>query len=114
MRLLVQALDVRDEASVTAATERFFTRTSERFATIPAPEAYRPFIQKQMAAFQVEPPAGHLATEDDVAAAVLTAASDETGLTRFRVGGDTLDAARARRQPDADYDAWRLTHVAAN
>ncbi|GAA2710328.1 short-chain dehydrogenase/reductase [Actinoplanes palleronii] len=90
-------------------TTGFFAQTSKRFEGIEAPPAYLPFIQQQMAAFQVEPPAGYLGTEDDVAAAVFAASTDDTGLTRFRVGGDTADAARARHLPDADFDAWRTT-----
>ncbi|MFE5112063.1 SDR family NAD(P)-dependent oxidoreductase [Streptomyces sp. NPDC056663] len=96
------------------ATTGFFAATSKRFESIPAPEAYLPFIQKQIAAFDVQPPAGYFATEDDVAATVLAAATDQTGLSRFRVGGDTLDGAHARRQSDAEYDAWRNTRFAAN
>ncbi|MFJ6076359.1 SDR family oxidoreductase [Streptomyces sp. NPDC093065] len=91
------------------ATTNFFAATYKRFETIPAPEAYLPFVQKQLAAFDVQPPAGYFATEDEVAATVLTAATDHSDLFRFRIGGDTLDGARARQQSDAEYDAWRNT-----
>lgn len=89
------------------ATTGFFAQTSRRFESIPAPEEYLPFIQRQIAAFGVRPPAGHFATEDDVAATVLAAATDRDGRFRFRVGGDSLDGAEARRRPDAEYDSWR-------
>ncbi|GAA2469598.1 SDR family NAD(P)-dependent oxidoreductase [Winogradskya humida] len=95
-------------------TTGFFAQTAKRFESIPAPEAYLPYVQKQMARFQVEPPTGYFGTEDDVAAAVHAAATDETGLSRFRVGGDTLDSARAHQQPDAGYDTWRRTTFAAS
>ncbi|GLY04087.1 SDR family oxidoreductase [Actinoplanes sp. NBRC 101535] len=107
-----QNIQVRTVEPGFVPTTGFFTQTSARFAAIPAPEAYLPYIQKQIAAFDVQPPAGYLATEDDVAATVFTAATDESGLTRFRVGGDTLDGAAARRQSDADYDAWRTAQFA--
>lgn len=93
-------------------TTGFFAATSSRFESIPAPEAYLPYIQRQIAAFDVTPPAGYFATEDDVAAAVFTAATDTTGRSRFRVGGDTHDAAEARRSSDADYDTWRTARFA--
>lgn len=93
-------------------TTGFLAQTSKRFEAIEAPEAYLPFIQQQMAAFQMEPPAGYLATEDDVAATVLAASTDETGPSRYLVGGDAAEAASARRQSDADFDAWRTTFFA--
>ena len=43
-------------------------------------------------AFRTSVPWGRFGTADDVAAAVFTAAIDDTGLTRFRVGGDTAGA----------------------
>lgn len=88
-------------------TTGFFAQTSTRFASIAVPDDYLPVVEKQMAAFTMEPPAGYLAAEDDVADAVFAAATDVTGTSRFRVGGDAVDAASARRQPDAEYDAWR-------
>ncbi|GAA1614182.1 SDR family oxidoreductase [Actinoplanes couchii] len=93
-------------------TTGFFGSTTKRFEAIPAPESYLPYIQKQISAFDVPAPDGYFATADDVAATVYTAATDTSGLTRFRVGGDTLDAAEARRRPDADYDSWRTARFA--
>ncbi|MBM2620708.1 SDR family oxidoreductase [Actinoplanes sp. LDG1-06] len=93
-------------------TTDFVAQTTRRFQTIPAPQAYLPFIQQQMARFEAEVPAGYFGTEDDVAAAVFAAATDTTGLSRFRVGGDSADAAEARRQSDVDYDAWRRAFFA--
>ncbi|MGW6795294.1 SDR family NAD(P)-dependent oxidoreductase [Streptomyces chartreusis] len=100
------------EPGFVAATN-FFEANRRRFESIPTPETYLPFVQKQIAAFDVQPPAGYFATEDDVAATVFTAATDQGGQFRFRVGGDTLDGAHARQQSDAEYDAWRTTRFMA-
>lgn len=94
-------------------TTGFFSATSRLFESIPAPDAYLPYIKKQIAMFDAVPPAGYFGTEDDVAAAVFAAATDEGGLSRFRAGNDTLDSVRARRQSDAEYDAWRRARFAA-
>lgn len=88
----------------------FFGATSKRFEATPTPAPYLPFLQKQVAAFDVVPPQGYLGTEGDVAAAIVAAATDESGTFRFRVGNDTADYAHARRQSDADYDAWRKAY----
>lgn len=90
----------------------FVAQNFTRFAQVETPPEYAPYLQQRMAVFEVEPPAGYLATDEDAAAAVFQAATDTTDRLRFRVGADASDAARSRRLPDAEYDAWRLAEFA--
>jgi NAD(P)-dependent dehydrogenase (short-subunit alcohol dehydrogenase family) len=88
-------------------TTGFTAQTRERFGELTSPRAYQPYVAHVAASFETVTPQGHFASEQDVAAAVLEAATDTTGQSRFRVGHDAQDAAQQRCRPDADVDAWR-------
>ncbi|GAA3597233.1 SDR family oxidoreductase [Kineosporia mesophila] len=88
-------------------TTNFFETTIGRFRTIPVPDSYATTVKATLDGFQVQPPPGYLATDDDVVEAILAAATEESDRLRIRVGGDSEDLGRARQQPDAEYDAWR-------
>ena len=89
-------------------TTDFGAQTRARFAAIDVPEAYRDYLGQVAASFEGPQP-DHLASEAEVAQAVLAAATDTTGVSTFRVGGDALEAAGRRFLPDAEYDEWRRT-----
>ncbi|MBT0770240.1 SDR family oxidoreductase [Kineosporia sp. J2-2] len=91
----------------------FFSTTYGRYEGLSVPEAYQPTVRATLAGFADQPPAGYLATSADVAQALLDAATDTSGRLRSRVGQDSHALEQARRQSDADYDAWRETYFSA-
>jgi hypothetical protein len=64
-------------------------------------------LTEDISIFMSEPPKDYFGTENDVAEAVLAAATDTTGKLRFLVGQDAKDSDRMRRAPSTEYDDWR-------
>ncbi|MGI8508590.1 MAG: SDR family oxidoreductase [Gemmatimonadaceae bacterium] len=84
----------------------FLQHTREISETIPFPSSYQPFVEQIMAMFLGRSPEG-LGTEDEVAEAIVAAASDETEELRIQVGCDTAEAARMRWETsETEYSAW--------
>ncbi|WP_432825626.1 SDR family oxidoreductase [Dactylosporangium sp. CA-092794] len=85
----------------------FFTTTYERFAGIAVPESYRSAVEATLAGFRTEPPAGFLATVEQVADAIFTAATEPAAVLRLRVGEDSVALGEARTLSAAEYEQWR-------
>lgn len=80
--------------------------TLENAKAAPVPAAYRQYYDKMITDFLGEMPY-RFATEAEVAAAIVAAASDETGQFRFVVGEDAEASAHMRRATSEPvYDAW--------
>jgi NAD(P)-dependent dehydrogenase (short-subunit alcohol dehydrogenase family) len=79
---------------------------------VPVPVSYQAFVDQTIAMFMSESPF-ELATESDVAQAIVAAASDETDRLRYVVGGDANTSARMRWETSEDeYIAWARSRYA--
>ncbi|GCF09225.1 SDR family oxidoreductase [Dictyobacter arantiisoli] len=99
------------EPGFVASTQ--FTQQAQQAAdAIPIPSSYQAYVAQRIAFFMGEPPKDYFGTENDVAEAVLAAATDTTGKLRFLVGQDVKDSDRMRRAPSTEYDEWRNSRFA--
>ncbi len=88
------------------ASTNFVQQVRKTSGSIPVPDSYQGFVDQTMSMFMEELPF-ELATERDVADAILAAASDGTGQLRYVVGGDARVSAHMRRETsEVDYLAW--------
>jgi hypothetical protein len=99
------------EPGFVASTQ--FTQQAQQAAdAIPIPSSYQAYVAQRIAFFMDEPPKDYFATENDVAEAILAAATDTTGKLRFLVGQDVKDCDLMRRTPSTEYDEWRNSRFA--
>jgi NAD(P)-dependent dehydrogenase (short-subunit alcohol dehydrogenase family) len=94
------------------ASTQFTQQTQQAADAIPIPPSYQAYVAQRIAFFMGEPPKDYFGTENDVAEAVLAAATDTTGKLRFLVGQDAKDSDRMRRAPSTEYDDWRNSRFA--
>ncbi|WP_035467478.1 SDR family oxidoreductase [Burkholderia sp. WSM2232] len=81
-------------------------KAAEQAATISVPPAYQTLVDQTMAMYMQEPKL-QLASERDVAQAILDAATDETGQLRYIVGEDAKESSTMRRETsETRYMAW--------
>jgi len=81
-------------------------KTAEQAAQIPVPMAYRHLVDRTMELY-MQAPKVTLATEQDVAQAVVEAATDDTEQLRYVVGEDAKESARMRRETsERIYSSW--------
>lgn len=81
-------------------------KTAEQATSIPVPADYQTLVDRTMAMY-MQAPKLTLATEQDVAQAIVEAATDETGQLRYVVGDDAKESARMRRETsEHDYASW--------
>lgn len=91
----------------------FMQQTQQSSQAIPVPPSYQPFIEQIMAMYMGRSPEG-LGTEQDVAKAIVAAASDQTQELRTQIGSDTTKAAHMRWETsEKEYSAWTLSMFAA-
>ena len=83
-----------------------FRQTAENSEGLPIPPSYQGYHDRIMTTFTRSSTVA-LATVDEVAATIVSAANDDTDTFRFVVGGDAAKAAQMRRESsEAAYDAW--------
>ncbi|CAB3810957.1 SDR family oxidoreductase [Paraburkholderia fynbosensis] len=81
-------------------------KTAEQATSIPVPSGYQSLVDRTMAMYMLAPKLT-LATEQDVAQAIVEAATDETEQLRYVVGDDAKESARMRRETsEQDYASW--------
>jgi NAD(P)-dependent dehydrogenase (short-subunit alcohol dehydrogenase family) len=81
-------------------------KTAEQATSIPVPPAYQTLVDRTMEMY-MQTPKVTLATELDVAQAIVDAATDETGQLRYVVGDDARESSRMRRETsERVYAAW--------
>jgi short-subunit dehydrogenase len=89
----------------------FIANTQAASRGLPVPEDYRAYIDEVAAWCQKDRGIAY-ATEEEVAAAILAAATDEGGPFRYPVGEDALLAERMRHTAgDAAFDEWALSRA---
>jgi len=94
-------------------TTNIVQQTLERSKEIPVPSAYKAFVDQTLAMYMAEP-SPELATEADVAQAIVAAASDGDDRLRYVVGSDAKTAAHMRRETSEDeYIAWARSRYGA-
>ncbi len=94
------------------ASTQFTQQTQQASGAVPVPPSYQAYVAQRMAVYMGEPPRDYFGTENDVAEAVLAAATDTTDKLRFLVGQDTEDGDRVRRAPSTEYNEWRKSRFA--
>lgn len=95
------------------ASTQFIQQVQQAAGAVPVPPSYQAYVDQRMAVYMGEPPTDYFfATENDVAEAVLAAATDTTGQLRFLVGQDAEDGDRMRRAPSTEYNEWRNSRFA--
>ncbi len=86
----------------------FIQRALETSQAVPVPPTYRAYAD-QIAQMYLGPSPFRLSTAQDVAAAIFTAATDDTDQLRYNVGEDSLTLAHMRRETsEVEYNAWTL------
>jgi NAD(P)-dependent dehydrogenase (short-subunit alcohol dehydrogenase family) len=91
----------------------FVQRTTETSLAVPVPPDYEDYFARVLAGYQQESPY-RLATESEVAEAIVTAATDDTSQLRHIVGEDTEAYAHQRRETsEKDYNEWALARSGA-
>ncbi|GAA4671427.1 MULTISPECIES: SDR family oxidoreductase [Amycolatopsis] len=86
----------------------FVQATAEASLALPVPDAYRAAVDKVIAGYQAEYP-HRLATEAEVADAIVAAATDSGTRLRYLVGEDSEAAAHMRwSTSEEQYNAWAL------
>lgn len=91
----------------------FLARTAESAQGIPVAPGYEALVQQVMGSFEQEWPY-RLASAQEVAETVVTAAGDDSTQLRYLVGEDVELSARMRRESsEKDYNDWALARVGA-
>lgn len=91
----------------------FLEQTKQSSFCLPMPSSYKAYVDQIMAMFLGRSPDG-LGTEEDVAKAIVEAATDETNVLRKPLGADTELAAHMRWETSEEhYRTWTLSMFAA-
>jgi len=88
---------------------QFVNQTQAAAQGVAIPAAYQTYVNQRMATYLEAPPAG-LASAEDVAEAVVSAAMDSTDKLRFFVGSDVREQAVNRFETsEPEYNAWVMS-----
>ncbi len=94
------------------ASTQFAQHTQQAAQSIPVPPSYQAYVDQRLAVYMSEPPKDYFATENDIAEAVLAAATDNTNKLRFMVGQDSELGDRMRRTSTEEYIEWANSRFA--